>query len=130
MTLVPSEGRLLRAARRQAALERDGARCVWCGSAFDRLRRPTTEHLVPRLKGGPSWAENEAAACCRCNRERGHRSPSDWLEECRRRGWLVDASALVRRMEDLDAQIRRRGGQRTARAYVAAQLRRLRGPAA
>lgn len=76
---------------------------MWCGSAFSHLRRPTTEHLVPRLKGGPSWTENEAAACTRCNRERGHRSPADWPEECRRRGWPADASVLVRRMEELDA---------------------------
>jgi hypothetical protein len=103
---------------------------VWCGSPFDHLRRPTTEHLVPRLKGGPSWVENEAAACHRCNRERGHRSPADWLEECRRRGWPVDAGALVRRIEELEAVIRRRGGQRRARAYVTAQLRRLRRAAA
>ena len=64
-----------RAARLGAALERDGATCIWCGRAFAALVRPTTEHVVPRVKGGPSWPENEVAACRRCNSERGHRGP-------------------------------------------------------
>ena len=35
-------------------LERDGNDCVWCRRAFDNhLVLPTTEHLVPRIKGGP-----------------------------------------------------------------------------
>ena len=57
----------------------------WSGTGHLRLVRPrlhrfvtpTTEHVVPRLKGGPSWPENEVAACRRCNSERGHRGPVD-----------------------------------------------------
>ncbi|OMQ14107.1 endonuclease, partial [Modestobacter sp. VKM Ac-2676] len=56
-----------RAARLAGALVRDGATCIWCGRTFTGQVRPTTEHLVPRVKGGPSWAENEVAACGRCN---------------------------------------------------------------
>ncbi|HSK27609.1 MAG TPA: HNH endonuclease [Jiangellales bacterium] len=115
-----------RAARRQASLARDGDRCLWCGRAFGELVRPTTEHLVPRVKGGPSWSENEAVACHRCNRERGHRTPAEWAEECRGRGWPVDRAVLVRRLEELETAIGIRGGQRRARPYVSAQLRRLR----
>jgi len=91
---------------------------------------PTTEHVVPRLKGGPSWAENEVAACGRCNRERGHRGAVDWLEECRRRGWTPDADRLARALTDLAAAIAGRGGQRRARPYLDGQLRRLRRAAA
>ncbi len=81
--------------RLAAAVAADGGRCVWCAGSFDGLRRPTREHLVPRLKGGPSWAENELAACRRCNGARGHLGPVDWLEECRSRGWSPDADRLV-----------------------------------
>lgn len=107
-------------------LERDGAQCVWCGRQVAAgLVGATTEHLVPRVKGGPSWVENELAACARCNRERGHRTPADWLDECERRGWPADREAVVRALRELDLAIRQRGGQRRARAYVASQRRRL-----
>jgi hypothetical protein len=107
-------------------LERDGATCVWCGRRFEGLVRATTEHVVPRLKGGPSWIENEVAACRRCNGERGHASLGEWADECERRGWPVDRARLVRVLEELAATIARRGGQRRARPWLAAQLRRLR----
>jgi hypothetical protein len=114
-----------RAARLRVALARDGATCTWCGRPFGELVVPTTEHLVPRVKGGPSWLENEVAACRRCNRERGHRSLAEWAEECRRRGWAPDVSRVRRRLADLDAAIVARGGQRRARPYIAHQRRRL-----
>ena len=106
-------------------LERDGPTCVWCGRCFEGLVRPTTEHLVPRLKGGPSWMENEVAACRRCNGQRGHLSLGEWADECERRGWSVDRPRLVRTLEALTEAIGRRGGQRRARPWLAAQLRRL-----
>ncbi|MGY1827893.1 MULTISPECIES: HNH endonuclease [unclassified Blastococcus] len=115
-----------RAARLQLVLDRDGPTCVWCGRTFSPLVTPTTEHVVPRVKGGPSWLENEVAACRRCNGERGHRSPVEWLEECRRRGWPADATRLARALDGLAVAIARTGGQRRARPYLDAQLRRLR----
>ncbi|MGY1603785.1 HNH endonuclease [Geodermatophilus sp. SYSU D00815] len=115
-----------RADRLTAILERDGPTCVWCGRGFGPLVRPTTEHVVPRVKGGPSWLENEVAACRRCNAERGHRAPVDWLEECERRGWTPDGPRLARALSALEAAIVREGGQRRARPYLDAQLRRLR----
>ena len=108
-------------------LERDGPTCVWCGRRFEGLVRPTTEHLVPRLKGGPSWLENEVAACRRCNGQRGHLSLGEWADECERRGWRVDRARLVRRLDELTEAIARRGGQRRARPWLASQLRRLGG---
>lgn len=114
-----------RAARLQAALDRDGGTCTWCGRPFEPLVPATTEHVVPRVKGGPSWAENEVAACRRCNSARGHLGPVDWLEECRRRGWHPDAERLSAALTTLAEAIDRRGGQRRARPYLAAQLRRM-----
>jgi hypothetical protein len=108
-------------------LERDGAECVWCRRPLDvGLVAATTEHLVPRIKGGPSWIENELAACRRCNGERGHRTPGEWFDECVRRGWDPNADAIVHALEALDSAIAARGGQRRARPYVRSQLRRMR----
>jgi hypothetical protein len=115
-----------RTERRLLVQQRDGNTCIWCGRAFDRLVTPTVEHVVPRTRGGPSWLENEVAACRRCNGGRGHRGAVEWLEECARRGWAPDAARLSRVLADLSAAIERRGGQRRARLQVAAQQRRLR----
>ncbi len=113
--------------RRRRILRRDGDACVWCGRRIDvGLVAATTEHLVPKVKGGPSWIENEVAACARCNRARGHTTPAEWLEECRRRGWEPDGIAVLRGLERLEGAIHRRGGQRRARPYLRSQLRRVR----
>ena len=114
-----------RVARLAEILERDGATCIWCGRAFAPLVVPTTEHVIPRVKGGPSRLENEVAACRRCNAERGHRTPVDWLEECRRRGWSPDEERLRRSLARLTGVIGREGGLRRARPYLDGQLRRL-----
>jgi hypothetical protein len=122
-----------RAARLTVLVERDGPTCI-CARSFTSQVRPTTEHVVPRVKGGPSWLENEVAACRRCNSARGHRSPVEWLEECERRGWRPDEPRLERALSGLERAIAREGGQRRARPYLDAQLRRLRrrafGPSA
>ena len=122
---VPSTPQPGRRARLEAALERDGPTCVWCSRTFGGLVHPTTEHLVPRIKGGPSWLENEVAACRRCNGQRGHVSIAQWIEECRRRGWQPDVARIVRVLRVLDQAVAARGGQRRARPYIAHELRRL-----
>lgn len=114
-----------RARRLEMAMERDGPTCAWCGRDLVGRIAATTDHLVPRIKGGPSWLANEVAACSRCNRERGHRSPSDWLAECTGRGWSPDADRVRRTLLSLRAEIASRGGQRRARPYLESQLRRL-----
>ena len=116
-----------RVARLRAAVQRDGDTCIWCSRAFTGQVLASTEHVVPRVKGGPSWLENEVAACRRCNSERGHTAPVEWLEECERRGWQPDEGRLTRVLLSLSAAIAERGGQRRARPYLVAQLRRLRG---
>ena len=114
-----------RAERLRLAVERDGPRCVWCGRECGGLVRATTDHLVPRVKGGPSWLENEVLACARCNHQRGHASPADWFVECRGRGWDPDGQTVLRALRALERAITERGGQRRARPYLATQLRRM-----
>jgi HNH endonuclease len=117
-----------RAERLAAATARDGERCVWCRRPCVGLVRATTDHVIPKVKGGPSWLENEVVACRRCNGERGHASPADWIAECERRGWEPDVGAVAAALSALERAITERGGQRRARPYLAAQLRRLRRP--
>ena len=117
-----------RRTRLELILERDEPTCVWCRRvvAVD-LVEATTEHVVPKLKGGPSWIENEVAACKRCNGRRGHKNLADWAIECDQKGWEPDRLRLIQTLELLQARIARDGGQRKARPYIKTQLRRLRG---
>jgi hypothetical protein len=119
---VPSRRRVDRLD--EAVRDQDGV-CFWCRRPFSHLVPPTTDHVVPRLKGGPSWRENEVAACRRCNSERGHVGPVEWLEECLRRGWPARPEELAATLARLDAAILERGGQRRARPYLDGQRRRL-----
>ena len=81
---------------------------------------------MPRIKGGPSWVENEVAACKRCNNERGHRTLGEFADECEGLAREPDVARIIRSLEHLTDAIAIRGGQRRARPYVATQLRRLR----
>ena len=122
----PKEPQLPRAERLVRALARDGANCVWClrvlpvGSC-----EASVDHLVPRLKGGPSWIENEVAACRRCNQARGHAAPLDWVRRCKEQGLEPAVEVIAERLQSLARAIEERGGQRKARPYLAGQLRRL-----
>ena len=115
--------------RLEAILERDGYECVWCGRELTGLVEPTTEHVIPKIKGGPSWIENEVAACRRCNGARGHQNLNEWLDECLGRGWNPRTETVLRTLESLETAIQVRGGMRRARPYLASQLRRLRSRA-
>ncbi len=106
-------------------LDRDGARCVWCSRDFDARVRPTTEHVIARVKGGPSWLENEVAACRRCNAERGHASPVQHLETVRGHGREPRADVLEAALVRLEARILTDGGARRVRGALRSELRKL-----
>lgn len=121
------------AQRLVVALDRDGPSCVWCSRPFPDLVRPTREHVIPRVKGGPSIPENEVAACARCNRERGHASPVQWLDEVRARGREPRPEIIEASLRRLATYTEVRGGLRRIRGYLRTELRKLdraqRGPA-
>ena len=117
---------LPRGERLALILERDGAECVWCRRPLAAGDRDLSlDHLIPRLKGGPAWLENELAACRQCNRARGHTAPVTWLAACEGRGLAPNRSAVARALVALRDAIATRGGQRRARPYLESQLRRL-----
>lgn len=52
---------------KQAVFERDGGRCVECGSNFDIHY----DHIIPFSVGGASTLENLQVLCADCNRSKG-----------------------------------------------------------
>lgn len=117
---------LPRPERMARILARDGSCCVWCAlplAVGDRLL--TFEHVIPRLKGGPAWAENEVPACRSCNRARGHLAPSLWMRSCAERGLEPRREVIERSLLALRDAIAERGGQRKARPHLERELRRL-----
>jgi hypothetical protein len=49
--------------------------CVYCGSTTDL----TTDHLIPRSRGGDDSADNVVLACQPCNASRGDKGIFEWL---------------------------------------------------
>lgn len=52
---------------RMRLIERDGARCAYCGRQLS-MEEATIEHVVPKSAGGPSNLHNYLLACAECNR--------------------------------------------------------------
>lgn len=115
-------------ARLEHLLEIGGNRCAWCGYDLSKPNaRPTRDHVVPKIKGGPTRLENEVASCGSCNRQRGHAAPSQFIETSRRdRGLDPNAALVADQLEALDAAIARDGGMRKIRDYVTREARRVR----
>lgn len=108
-----------------AILDRDGRTCVWCARRFGELVPPTTEHVIARVKGGPSWIENEVAACRRCNAERGHASPVQHLDTVRRLGREPRRDVVEAALLRLEERILADGGARRVRGALRSELRKL-----
>lgn len=81
--------------------------------------------MIPRVKGGPSWLENEVAACRRCNADRGHASPVQWLAEVRARGLEPREDVLVAALVRFADRVRAEGGAHRARAALRSELRKV-----
>ena len=115
---------LNRRERMELILEEHGYNCIWCQTPLD-IDSATTDHVIPRIKGGPSWIENELASCRKCNKARGHLSVLNWTEECKMKGFEPNQAAIEDALFSLNNAIEERGGQRKARPHLARQLRLL-----
>lgn len=86
---------------RQAIRRRDGGRCFYC-----QRRLPAgnwgLDHIVSRAQEGRHTADNAAACCGDCNREKGEQGAAEFLASLHGRGHL-DASQLAQRLRALAA---------------------------
>jgi 5-methylcytosine-specific restriction endonuclease McrA len=55
---------------------RDRNTCQYCGNKF-KTKDLEKEHVLPRVKGGKTVWENIVAACSKCNKKKGGRTPEE-----------------------------------------------------
>lgn len=77
LRVAPAERLTLPLALRQAVLQRDGKRCIYCG---DTEGPHEIDHIHPVALGGSDDIDNLACACRACNRSKGARTPAQWRE--------------------------------------------------
>jgi len=68
-----------------AIVQRDAYTCQYCNVA----RATEIDHVQPWIQGGPTIASNLVAACQRCNRSKGGRTPIEWEMAKRRQAAQV-----------------------------------------
>ncbi len=56
---------------RKNIVKRDGHQCQYCGKTEGPL---TTDHIIPKTRGGADSWENLVCACSDCNKKKGHRT--------------------------------------------------------
>jgi hypothetical protein len=62
---------------RTAVFQRDGFRCVYCGSSDQRLE---CDHVTPLSRGGTNDLTNLATACRPCNLSKGRKTVQEWRQ--------------------------------------------------
>ena len=65
--------------QRQRALERDGFRCRYCGTAVTN-ETANIDHRIPWRHGGPTRLWNLVTACQPCNKDKSNRNPWHWQQ--------------------------------------------------
>lgn len=82
-----------RAKRRAAAV---GTPCPYCHRKMSMVRgvagrlqlRPTVDHVLAKVRGGPEANDNRILCCLRCNQDKGHLTLPEWHAELVRVGDL------------------------------------------
>ncbi|WP_087007112.1 type II CRISPR RNA-guided endonuclease Cas9 [Gulosibacter sp. 10] len=99
--------------RRVQAFERQGSRCLYCGSTpgFGDIE---LDHIVPRKTGGNSTRANLVAVCRACNAAKGKRTFVAFAATSQREG--VSLEAALQRIDELQqGQLDRRAFSRLKR---------------
>lgn len=62
---------------RNTVFERDSYTCQYCGDKDSKLE---CDHIIPVVSGGSDELDNLTTSCISCNRSKGSKSLSDWLQ--------------------------------------------------
>jgi hypothetical protein len=62
---------------RRSVMDRDGHKCVYCGTTQDLVM----DHFIPHTSGGATALGNLVTACVCCNDKKGDRDPRIFLAE-------------------------------------------------
>jgi 5-methylcytosine-specific restriction endonuclease McrA len=57
--------------------ERDDYTCQYCGKKLTTKGDVTTDHVIPRSRGGKTTFENMVTACSHCNKKKNNRLPHE-----------------------------------------------------
>jgi 5-methylcytosine-specific restriction endonuclease McrA len=53
--------------------------CVYCGKKIEDISGMEPDHIFPRSRGGPNVDSNLVASCLDCNKQKGDRTPWEWI---------------------------------------------------
>jgi HNH endonuclease len=112
----PAAGPTLKGVSLDEIIDRDGARCAWCGAEPWR-RDLTLEHVLPRSGGGVTTGDNALVACRACNRRRGSKPVVAYVRALRDDGTEPQLPVIHRALARMSESERRRH-----REYGARQL--------
>ena len=97
--------------KRNDVLDRDGYRCVYCGTV-QSTELLSVDHVQPRVKGGDHSGGNVVTACMRCNTAKGARSLVQYLmdsPDARRNFFEFARYVWPRHMQAVQKELARRG---------------------
>ena len=57
--------------------ERDDFYCQYCGKKITDKKDLTTDHVIPKSRGGKTIYENMVAACLKCNKKKNNMTPEE-----------------------------------------------------
>lgn len=112
MTINPPYQTDERYSRRLPVLaEAQNWRCCYCGQRCvgqaNEYNAPTTEHVIPLIRGGLRIWQNEVMACAHCNRSRGAINAHHFAKKVRKLGrkkackWARDLRTRTRLAHEL-----------------------------
>ena len=66
-------------AKRKRIFQRDKGICVYCGKQL-KMDNFWIDHIKPLSRGGNNEDYNLAVSCCECNRKKGTKTASEFME--------------------------------------------------
>lgn len=107
---VQAFGRRMRYSNRMV-WERDDYRCMYCGKKIEQKSDLSTDHVVPRSRGGKTVFENMVTACRKCNARKDNRSISESGMRLLKKPFMPLMSRHMRSIVDQVGELLEKSGQ-------------------